>query len=163
MNDYIDYDGVSLVHALDEILRHNVINKIVEDPLNTSVQYSEKDLNDSLEYYPRNKQEGMRLQLIRETLYRSVGRVGAEMVPASRDPVVKQMRNPGLPRQMHYTPTKEPSQDKSRSIEDSHKEILDELQPYKYEPVEMRMNRLRIQKEIEMKAPVPHFAGSSYK
>jgi hypothetical protein len=59
------------------------------------------------------------LALIRETLYKSVGRIGSEMIPAAKDPSLKPVRIPDRQKHLHYTPDKQ--EEKSYTLTESHK------------------------------------------
>lgn len=81
----MDYKVTDVLKTMDDIVRDKLIAQLAQEPSSSERKYSERDFNDSLDYYPKNKEEGLRLRMIRDVLYTSVSKIGTEMIPASRD------------------------------------------------------------------------------
>lgn len=76
------------------------------------------------------------------------------MIPATRDPVMRNNKQPNVPKNLHFTPEKSKISE-TYTLEESHKEILESVAPYLYEPVDRRIERLKIQRQIEVSTRPP--------
>lgn len=78
-NNYVSLDATKPLVELEALLKNKLLGQVAQQQLEDTHGYSPADLNDSLEYQARNKNDGERLRRIREELYRSIRRPGADL------------------------------------------------------------------------------------